>query len=115
MPSTYPAGPTRFASSIAVSPKPQPTSTTRPPSGTASCGKIAALWWLSPSTSTCFHRTNFGTSTSFQKSTYSVLSAAVCCMFPSSADGSSLHPQHPDRERLPAGSRLSGRERVDLP
>ena len=43
MPSTDPDGPTRCASWIAVSPNPQPTSSTLSPSRTFSDGNILAL------------------------------------------------------------------------
>src|SRR5579862_3705876 len=68
--STDPVGPTRRESLMAVSPKPQPASTTLSPGLTGSVGKIASLWSVSPSTRICFQRTNFGTRTLFQKSMY---------------------------------------------
>src|ERR1051326_6062473 len=68
--STDPEGPTKRASFIAVSPKPQPASTTLSPGLTGRVGKMASLWSVKPSTRMCFQRTNFGTRTLFQKSMY---------------------------------------------
>src|SRR5690348_15306671 len=70
---------------MAVSPKPQPTSRTLSPSLTGSDGKIASLWWVSPSTRTCLNLMNFGTRMSFQKSTYWALctfASTVLMAFP---------------------------------
>src|SRR5215207_1116340 len=77
---TEPVGPTRPASSIAVSPKPQPASTTLSPLRTASAGKILALWSDNPPTRMWRHRTNLGTRTAFQKSTYWLLGVMAASM-----------------------------------
>src|SRR3974390_416058 len=69
---TDPEGPTNLDSLIAVSPKPQPASTTLSPALTDNVGKIASLCSVKPSPMLYFQRTNFGTSTLFQKSMYSL-------------------------------------------
>src|SRR5450759_3404293 len=79
-PTTLLFRPTRRASFMAVSPKPQPISRTLSPSLTGNDGKIASLWWVSPSTKMCLYLMNFGTRISFQKSTYWAL-----CTFASTA------------------------------
>ena len=78
--STEPVGPTILASLMAVSPKPQPTSTTLSPGLTRRVGKIASLCSVNPSTMMCFQRTNFGTRTSFQKSTYWLRGGSLCAV-----------------------------------
>lgn len=59
---------------MAVSPKPQPTSSTRSPSRTGSVGNTASECWVRPSTRTCLKRMNFGASTVLQKITKSLSS-----------------------------------------
>src|SRR6516162_857524 len=80
--STEPFGPTRRASCMAVSPNPQPASTTASPARTAREGNTFALCSVSPPTRMWRHRTNLGTSTLFQKSTYWLLGAVATSGLP---------------------------------
>ena len=74
-PSTEPCGPVMRASSIAVSPHPQPTSTMLEPRVTSSVRNGTRLCNESPSTRMLRKRSNFSTSTSFQNAVNSSLVA----------------------------------------
>src|SRR5688572_33175032 len=80
IPRTEPLGPTRLASSMAVSPNPHPMSTTWSPSLTLREAKIFALWRDNPPTMMCLYFENFGTRMVFQKSTDRLLLASVTLM-----------------------------------
>ena len=84
MATTRPSGPTLRASSMAVSPKPQPTSSTVSPGLTGRRGSTSALCRDSPPTRMCLNRMNLGASTSFQNWTNSVSSASAAATVASS-------------------------------
>src|SRR5688572_7852409 len=77
---TEPLGPTRLASSMAVSPKPHPTSTTLSPVLTLRPGITLALCSDNPPTRMCRNFENLGTRTVFQNSTEELIGACVCAM-----------------------------------